>query len=171
MSVPKGSTKARVPTTLKEQKGSYNTTLANHREPRSKPMVPEAPKHLSKKERECWDKFSKVLDPMRVTTAEDFAALELLVVSFSQWSQLQEELRGDDDLTYETHNKYGTMRRMKPEFQAASDLEHRMLNYLGRFGLTPADRGRVNQAPDDNEANRNPEDEFTGGSKKQLRVV
>lgn len=165
MSVPKGSTKARRPTVLKIIRGTENVTLKNKREPASAFSVPAAPSYFTKAERTAYDRFGECLDRTRVCTKDDFAALELLATTYCEMQRLRQALRDEDpdDLTYETFNKYGAVRRIRPELSALADVDRRLLGLLGRFGLTPADRGRVDDLGVDADGKpvADPEAEFT----------
>lgn len=155
----KGTTKARVPTNLKVLKGSYNSTLANKNEPPVSPKMPKTPDHLSAKQRWAWNRFAKMLDPMRIVTLEDSGALELLSIAYANYVIACDRCRNDSDFTYETRNTYGVLRRVKPSFTVMVDASNQLLNLLGRFGLTPADRPRVSVIKS-GQGNRDPEDEF-----------
>jgi phage terminase small subunit len=51
------------------------------------------------------------------------------------------------------------MQRVKPIFSALAEAERRLRDWLGRFGLTPADRSRVRRASD-GKGKKRKEDEF-----------
>lgn len=96
---------------------------------------------------------------LRITTADDAAAFELLCSSWAEAQKLREVLRREG-VTYETLKSQGTrMVRARPELTALGDIDRRVLNLLARFGLTPADRSRVSDLalPD---PTSNPDDEF-----------
>jgi len=161
MPVPPGSTKARVPTALKLLRGTLNKSR-EAKQSRSPPAVtlgiPDAPDHLDEEESAAWERFARILSPLRVCAQEDFAALESLVTAWVQVQRLRAELRadaaaGDKKLTYESVNDKGaTMQRVKPAVTALNEVDRRLKDWLGRFGLTPADRGRVSADTDGKKA-------------------
>lgn len=167
MPVPPGSTKASVPPALKLLRGTANKSReAKKNPPKTVPKVPPPPEHLDEEERAAWAKFAAILDPLRVCSAEDAAALESLVTAWVQAQRLRAELRddaegGDKTLTYETTNQAGAaMQRIKAALTALNEVDRRVKDWLGRFGLTPADRGRVRAAGDGKDSS-DPEAEFT----------
>lgn len=166
MPTPIGSTKARVPTPLKLLKGSLNPSRENKRAPKVRARVPPAPEHLDVEERTAWQRFARILSPLKVCASEDFAALESLVTTWVQAQRLRAQLRrdaegGDKDLTYETTNAMGgEMQRIKAAVTALNEVDRRLKDWLGRFGLTPADRGRVS-ADTNGKDPKDPEAEFT----------
>jgi P27 family predicted phage terminase small subunit len=146
-----------VPTALKVLNGTLNESRHNAREPQLEPRIPEAPAHLSEKERAAWAHFAQLLEPMRVVTTVDAPAMEMLVVTYVHHQRLADALR-HDELVYDSERKDGgMMRRLAPEMTALADVSRRLLVLLGRFGLTPADRQKVVQS---GEAGGNPYDEF-----------
>jgi P27 family predicted phage terminase small subunit len=164
MSVPRGSSLPRVPRALKEQRGTINVTRENKAQPQSKSELPPAPDYLNPHQKWSWGKFVRVIAPMRITTKEDFASLEALAIAYSSWVLLQDEIRTwktGADYVYATESG---VERVKPAFKAANEVEGKMLNLLGRFGLTPADRSRVSVVGNgEGTGSTNPEDEFTAG--------
>lgn len=165
MPVQKGTTKARKPTALKLLHGSLNKSRENAAEPEPEVGPPAAPEYFTAAERAAWERFSAELLDLRVLTKVDWAALEALSCVYAKWQQAQQALRdqakaGDDSLTYETVGEGGvTMQRVKPEMQILKELGQQLKDWLGRFGLTPADRGRVSGGKKNGSSAR-PEDEF-----------
>lgn len=149
MPMPKGGTKARKPTALKLVEGTLNVTRQNKDEPKVMPKVPKAPDHLDEEEKAAWKKFGSLLGPMKVCGAGDFAALESLVTCWVHSQRLRSQLRadysaGDLKLTYECESKNGAVvEHPKAALKILGDVDRRLKDWLGRFGLTPADRSRV----------------------------
>lgn len=133
----------RKPTQLKIVKGTFQPERANEDEPAFVFAIPTPPAYLSPEEREAWDMFAKTLAGMRITTDDDRVALEMLSCTYAQYQRFQAVLRKKGD-TYETTTAAGSkMFRPRPEQVLLGDCERKLLNLLGRFGLTPADRQRV----------------------------
>lgn len=134
----------RRPTALKLLDGTINVTRQNKDEPERTFAIPDPPKHLSKEQRAAWKLFAEKISTMRITTEEDFAALEMLACRWAHYQELQAKLRTKDGMTYETTTANGSrMIRPRPELTMLQTVEHALLGLLGRFGLTPADRQRV----------------------------
>jgi P27 family predicted phage terminase small subunit len=164
MPVHKGSTKARVPSKLKLLRGTFNGSRSNPDEPETEAEIPTPPEYLTALQRSVWMDVSEVLQDYRVTSPIDAMAFETLVCTWADCRKLRQDIRdqaaaGDDSLTYESLGEGGAeMRRVKPEMQLLKEREASLRDWLGRFGLTPADRGRVSSKPD--KRGWEPEDEF-----------
>jgi P27 family predicted phage terminase small subunit len=151
-----------VPTNLKPMNGMLNPTRENRDEPKLTPHIPEAPARFNDEERAAWEKFARLLEPLRVTTDVDAAALEMLAVAWVHHQRLAHALREAKQLVYAsktvTREKDESgeevlvtklLLRTRPELAAIADVGRRLLVLLGRFGLTPADRARVVQLSED----------------------
>lgn len=164
MPVERGSTKARKPTALKLVKGTLNKSRANKAEPQVDVRIPDPPDHLDEDERAAWTKYAGLLGPMRVCAAEDFAALESLVTVWVQAQRLRAQLRedaktGDKKLTYESITESGgKIERAKAALTTLNEVDRRVEKWLGKFGLSPADRSRVSAGKADGK--KTGEDEF-----------
>jgi len=132
-----------LPTNIKLLKGTLDRSRQNPKEPKVEPHIPGPPEYFSDLERRAWGRFAQQLDPLAVASDADFAALEMLVVTFCHHLRLTATLR-EKPLTYATETMHGkAMLRTRPELTALGDVDRRLLVLLGRFGLTPADRARV----------------------------
>lgn len=158
-------------------KGSKNDTGDKYRrrggkEPRRVPGVPNAPPYLSALEQAAWTRFAKILGEqgMKVASQEEFAAYEALVVAYVKFQRLAQALRDlpDNEIigTKTIYNKQGDVvgeeKRIHPLFAALNGVEATLANWLGKFGLTPGDAGRVAEAGTigDGAANDTPMAEF-----------
>lgn len=166
MPVPPGTTKARKPTLLKMVGGTFKKDEANPNEPDAEQGAPDMPEYLDERQQAAWKYFVGVLAELGVLFRADAVALEALSCTYAQVQQLYDALReqaaaGDDSLTYETTSEKGpTVQRAKPEVQLLKELNAQLQGWLGRFGLTPADRGRVSAAKKPTNGSANPDDEF-----------
>lgn len=176
MAPPRGSTKTGSPQHLKLLKGSENPTQANQRrrggkEPRRVPGVPNAPPYLSELERDAWDRFGETLGEagMKIVSREEFAAFEALVLAYARHQRVTQVFRDldDSDIICEKtlYNKdgrvTGTQLTAHPILAAIAQADATLANWLGRFGLTPGDAGRVAEAGSgDDDAKKNPMSEF-----------
>jgi hypothetical protein len=148
MPVPPGSTKARKPTHLKILKGSFRPSLANALEPKLPAEIPHGTEHLDADEKEAWTYYAELLGRFRVVTRKtDRVRAPRVLPRRGPRAQAvirKQATEGDTDPTYETRRpKRTAMLRVKPIFAALAEAESRLRDWLGRFGLTPADRSRV----------------------------
>lgn len=153
MAMPKGGTKAKTPTNLMVMAGAdkKHPERLNKREPkRITRGIPPPPPYLLPDEQESWLRFAQVLDSsMGVMTKEDFAAFEALVCTWEEVKRLRQALRDDPRITVSEPkcNKagevVGEVVKARPEWSLLNTADSRLMQWLGRFGLTPGDRGRV----------------------------
>lgn len=162
-----GAGRKRLPTRMKIINGSFNPSDDRYRkfEPNVHEVrVPPPPDHLTGHQKWAWGKFAEVLEPNRVTTAEDFASLEQLACAYSDMVLLRQSIRKwqeenrTDALVYEVVYKGGVERHVLPELRALDAVDKKLLTLLARFGLTPSDRSRVMMRPGGVSAD--PHDEF-----------
>lgn len=164
--VPPGTTKARTPSALKPPDGGTGGPAANPNEPQAEPGEPDPPDYLSERQRKAWDYFAVTLRDLGVLYRSDGAALEALACTWAQFIQLHDALReqaanGEDSLTYIAITEKGSdMRRAKPEVQLIKEVAVQVRDWLGKFGLSPADRGRVTAKAKAVDGPANPDDEF-----------
>lgn len=134
----------RKPIEIKIAQGSLNST----REAKNYPVLPKGvplpPAWLTDAQRAVWLRLAQCVAPMYITTEADVVAFEAFVnvMVDIQVARASLEMHGNAIFT-ETESKYGTTIKTRPEWKVLSDLDKRMLTYLSRFGMTPADRGRV----------------------------
>jgi phage terminase small subunit len=155
---PRGSSAPTTPEALRV--GGVNKTRENRKaEKRGKPMkrvpgIPPAPPYLSASEKEAWDRFAEVLGPegRKVASRQEFAAYEALVLAYSAVIDLHAVRRGLDDPMCEEPkvNKQGEVVgyvvKVHPVYAAINAADARLQSWLGRYGLTPGDAGRVGEA-------------------------
>jgi P27 family predicted phage terminase small subunit len=138
----------RMPTALKQTKGTARADRINPNEPRPARALLKPPPHLGKAARAAWLAVAPVLDRMGVLTEADEWAMEAMCECHAELAALRATLAARGGRTYEvTTREGGTVRRAYPEAAQLADAERRFLEYLRRFGLTPADRTRVSAAP------------------------
>ena len=137
----------RKPTQLKLINGTLRPGRANPDEPKLPFAIPDPPPYLSADERDAWEMFSASLTNLRIGSAADFAALEVLACNWATAQRMREVVRREGD-TYETTTPQGcSMVRPRPEVAIANKADAMVLAMLSRFGLTPSDRSRVSSAP------------------------
>lgn len=151
------------PTVLKLISGTAQPCRTNKSEPEAKRGIPPAPKHLSSRGLQAWPHISALLNDMGVLAISDPIGLEglceayadltaardslnkpLTVRMLSEAGEMEDiEVAAGGERYYWTHGKSGPMRRARPELSDIADADRRLMTWVARFGLTPADRARV----------------------------
>lgn len=136
----------RTPTALKIVKGTDQPCRTNKAEPKPEVGIPECPEHLPEAVKAAWPLIGGVLERMGVLTLSDALALEGLCSTYMELRTARASLQenGGGSLTYECVTEGGAkMYRPHPEVAMIADLDRRYQSWLGKFGLTPADRSKV----------------------------
>jgi hypothetical protein len=134
----------RKPTQLRILAGTLPASQAPKAEPKPPFAAPHPPPYLSDDERLAWNRCAEAVSSIRICAAQDFAGFESLVCTFVEAQRLRASLREAGSSTYTTVSASGSaMLRPRPELSALAAVEARLLSWLTRFGLTPADRSRV----------------------------
>lgn len=143
----------RLPTRLKVVKGTAQPCRTNKSEPTPAEGVPSRPAHLSAKAKAAWRAVVPILQDMRVLTVADSLALEGLCEAYADLCAARAVLQKRGGATYSFVTKTGdTVYRAYPEVAQAADADRRFRSWLASFGLTPADRSRVDATmPEDRE--------------------
>ncbi len=138
----------RLPDETKRICGTLRKDRTNNLAPVPTHEHPVAPKHLSRAAKKAWPLVLQLVDP--VVALSDVIALEALVECLVELREAQATLRKRGGTTYESSTPTGTIHRAYPEVAIVADRRRELLNWLSRFGLTPADRSRVsvNGAPE-----------------------
>lgn len=139
----------RKPTRLKIVAGTMKAERINHNEPDvHEPRIPEAPDDLTDLEKKLWAQYAEVLEPMKVTTAADFTMFQSLVATTAQMLELEAIIRARplrERYAYDTASSNGGyLRRPLPEANLLRSVKAEMSHLATKFGLSPADRSRVN---------------------------
>lgn len=146
------------PTHLKVVSGTYRPHREQDDEPQLAAEYPLPPEHLNDGAKSAWHQAASIAYGMGVLTGADTAALEALAGALGDLRSARASLErplmvGDMQVAaggeryYWTDGKGGPMRRARPELSDISDADRRIASWVGRFGMTPADRGRVSAAP------------------------
>jgi phage terminase small subunit len=133
-----GRGKPRKPAALraKAKKAEREAALAAAR------PIPPPPKGLTEHERVAWAELKAILEPLGVFTPADSVAFEQLVINLAMIKQAWASLR-EGDVTED--GPRGP--RQRPEVQVIHSAQKMLFFGLGRFGLTPSDRSRVESSP------------------------
>jgi len=163
------------PTHLKLVTGTARKGRLNAAEPKPARERPSPPQHLTDRGKAAWAETVLIVDRMGVLTEADPLALESLAEAIGDLRAARASLAkpltvndGDGETTvaeageryYWTFGKSGPMRRQRPEVADIADADRRVAMWLQRFGLTPADRGRVSASTP--QKTENPWDKLTG---------
>lgn len=114
--------------------------------------LPAAPSYYTPEQKEIWNEFREVVDADCIATKKDVRAFELMVQSYmlirAAWKELfKGALNGKQTegqcLTYEQQTKEGVIIKRRGEVDII-EKNHKILAYhFSRFGMTPADRIRM----------------------------
>lgn len=156
----------RKPTHLKVVSGTARPDRANPNEPTPPRERPSPPSHLSDRGKAAWAEAAVIVDGMGVLTAADPVALEALAEALADLraaraslarplvltietddGPIEREMAAAGERYYWTMGKGGPMRRQRPELVDIADADRRLAAWIGRFGMSPADRSRVSAAP------------------------
>lgn len=143
----------RTPTALKLVKGTAQPCRTNRKEPKPRREIPSPPAHLSDRAKTAWGAVALILDRMGIVTEADGVALEGLCEAYADLVDARVRLRERGSPTYKTISQTGSvMFRAYPEVAMVSDADRRLGFWLGRVGMTPADRSKVSAIDDKKDA-------------------
>jgi len=141
----------RKPTSQKALGGTLQPSRTNQDEPTPEVYLPVPPDWLSQRAKQYWTEIGGVLLVMKLTTAADGPALQLLTEALAEWAEARQFVLAKG-LSYEIHTKQGgVMHRAYPQVGIAADAWRRALAMLTQFGLTPASRSKVSALGGENE--------------------
>jgi len=153
-----------LPTSLKKLRGTLQPSRVHRGEPTPEIGAAPRPAHLSKGASAFWDSMVQVLTEMRVLSTSDGHAVAALCETLADLAAaraaLAKRVKAGSEViakagarTYTTTSRTGAvMIRTRPEVGMIADADRRLMAWLSRFGLSPADRSRVSEttAPRDN---------------------
>lgn len=136
----------RLPTAVKELKGTINVTRELKNQPRATGIAPvSTPEWIAGSQRaeEIYYQLIAHTHGMRVLSQEDDFALAMLA-SVLEEVEICSQFLEDEGRTYITTNKMGDkLIRSHPMVAQRSDAMRRAVALLNEFGLTPAARAKV----------------------------
>lgn len=115
----------------------------------SLPKVP-APDWMDAIAAAAWDRLFPLLEDMRVITAADWMALELLCQAYAEYRDAVERIRKQGPSIW-VETKSGGYMMPNPAIRERNDAWRRVLAGLIHFGLTPSSRARIQVLPKDDE--------------------
>lgn len=139
----KNSGRPRKPTSLKILSGTFQNVRANPNEPKPKVARPKASKGLNPKVKKKYDELAEQTLKMGVLSEYDGNALEMCARSIVEYYQATDVLfKEGPDIEYQTKDGKQALLRSSNIAWAESAFK-RASSMLAKFGLTPADRSRV----------------------------
>jgi P27 family predicted phage terminase small subunit len=142
----------RVSTESKQLRGTFQACRSNPDEPAPPTGIPEMPKNLTKSGRKYWRDVIEQLQGMKTLSIADGFAIARLAEAMGDLHDARAALDERDGLTYK--NEKGAILPW-PENDLRDRADRRVHQWIGKLGLTPADRSRVSAIKDDT-----PEDDF-----------
>ena len=133
----------RLPTRLKQLRGTLRRDRTNVREPKPLVRIPPCRRSLPASVRAMYRRLSRILAPLRVVTVADGLALELASSVLVEY-ETNARVVLEQGSTYEATTAAGAvMHRARPEQAIAADAWRRAATMLQQFGLTPSSRSKV----------------------------
>lgn len=131
------------PTALKLVKGNPGKRAINKREPAAAGSLGAPPEHLEAIGKAAYRRLARLLGAMRLESAGDRQALELLCAAYEEWREARAAVLAHG-MTYERMTAQGErIVATRPEVAIAADAMRRVHRLLLEFGLTPSARSRV----------------------------
>ena len=127
------------PTTLKLVRNNPGKRKLPANEPRLSPQLPPCPERFDERRRGAWSYLAKELIGMGVLTSADGVALELAASLLARYREADEHLQAEGQIMT---SKEGGLYQ-SPWGGLSSNLEKKLWNALAAFGMSPADRSRV----------------------------
>lgn len=124
------------PTELKVLEGNPGNRPINIDEPKPEPQIPERPKWLKGEAKKEWDRIAPKLDKLGLLTNVDTAALAGYCQAYARWVEA-ETFINKHGMVFQTPSGYI---QQVPHVAIAQKYLVIMSGFLGKFGLSPADR-------------------------------
>ena len=142
-----------IPTALKLITGKKGRGI-NPNEPRPELKAPSCPAYLSAAAKAEWKRVAPSLEAQGLLTDFDLAPLAAYCELYARWKKSLREIEKHGEIIV---NVKGIM-QTSPWVLIARSSEKEMRIYAGLFGMSPADRSKVNVVPKDKPGN--PADRF-----------
>lgn len=137
------------PTEIKIQEGNRGRRPLDPLEPKTVALtvLPPAPDHLGEVEAGLWEKFGAIVIEMKILTAANLAALEVLCEAEGKRMELEDDLRENGMFQTVTTTAGDLVERARPQLAECERISKRVVDMLREFGLTPASRPKVQMVP------------------------
>lgn len=128
----------------KRLEGTYRADRAGGKPASSNAItLPPPPEHLGDRARLVWLELAEVVDPLRIMTAADVPAFEMLAVAIAICREASVEI-ARDGLVIEIHGSQGQTRRVQhPPLAILATYQKNASMMLTRFDMAPSERSRV----------------------------
>lgn len=140
----------RKPTAVKARQGTLQPCRTNPAEPQLSPSLPPPPDGLPPRVVEAYYAHGQRLLDMEVVTAADAGALLGCAQAYVDWREAVEMLDRygsqivEEPILTKDGDVIGYKIRKHPAVDVRNNADKRYQNWCTKFGLTPADRSRVN---------------------------
>jgi P27 family predicted phage terminase small subunit len=116
--------------------------------------MPDPPDYINEVAKEEWHRLVKLLSKYGIITELDTTALTFYCEAYADWRRADEELKQPgQDIVMRGKGGSGGMYR-NPWFDIKQKCEQKIFKYLALFGLSPADRAKLDiDAGDEDESN------------------
>jgi P27 family predicted phage terminase small subunit len=132
---------AKKPDELKRLAGTLQNCRVNQNAPQPSYGFPLMPKHLGPEEKRAWDQACELLNGMGVLTIADAFAVEELAVCKAELLVLRRDILANG--RYYTSPDSG-LEKTRPQVRMEQEKARHFISLLGKFGLTPESRSKVN---------------------------
>lgn len=106
-------------------------------------MIPDTPKHLSRRAKEAWRSLCGQLLVAKIVTEMDMPAIEAMAEAYADYLEATETLEREG-MFYRTTTRDGSeMIRAHPAAAIKADCDRRLKAWYTEFGMTASARSRV----------------------------
>ncbi|MEM9019950.1 MAG: phage terminase small subunit P27 family [Planctomycetota bacterium] len=135
------------PTRLKALAGNPGKRPVKQDEPKPAAGRLSCPAHVKGAAATEWRRIVKILDPLKIVTQADRAALAAYCVTYGRWVEAEKDLR-ETGVIVKSPSGYPIQ---NPYLAVANKALQQMRQYLAEFGLTPSSRSRMATPPPSDE--------------------
>ena len=122
--------------------------------------LPPPPPGLSEGVALAWTELADTLTH-RVFSPEDQRAFQVFATMWAQWKKVSDYVMEHGVSESGETSDGRSIRSVSPEARVWMDLNSKLLNWCGRYGMTPVDRARLQAPPGKADAKQeDPDDEF-----------
>jgi len=133
----------RKPTRLKVVQGTARADRTNPKEPKPEIEIPSCPVGLSPSAKAEWRRVAPLLEDQGLLAKVDRAALAAYCELYARWIKSLKMIQEKSEVITTPNGSL----QVSPWVSIARSAEKELRTYAGLFGMTPADRGKVNAAP------------------------
>ncbi|QXE85985.1 phage terminase small subunit P27 family [Geomonas nitrogeniifigens] len=135
--------RTRKPTPLKVVGGTDRKDRSNPSEPQPEVKIPEMPAHLSEDAKAEWERITPLLDEMGIISDLDLSALAMYCQAYGRHIEAERKIL-ETGLLDTTSNGNTIQSPLVGISNHSMEIARKL---LATFGMTPADRSKVNAVP------------------------